>query len=272
MLYAMMTTLVVEQAVDLAATSGHFAHALFLDLVSQVDPSLAEALHATAAQKPFTVSPLLEYARDHPLSGRLAAGQRARLRFTVLDDRVFAALLRKFASTAGFRLRAGPAHLVVSDLTTVPGPWTGARSIERIWEEASDASRVALQFATPTSFSLGERDGTRRMGMFPTAALVFGSLRRRWLGLGGPALPADLGQVIDERLVEVGHEVRTLALQMRRQPEIGFIGWCDYEAKGAWTIDQKRAFNALADLAFFTGIGRKTTMGLGQARRLARED
>jgi hypothetical protein len=37
---------------------GHQAHALFLDLVRQLDPALATRLHDESNYRPFTVSPL----------------------------------------------------------------------------------------------------------------------------------------------------------------------------------------------------------------------
>ncbi|NJM08201.1 hypothetical protein HC891_21495, partial [Candidatus Gracilibacteria bacterium] len=43
---------------------GHGAQALFLDVLRQVAPVIAEALHADAASKPYTVALLPTRARD----------------------------------------------------------------------------------------------------------------------------------------------------------------------------------------------------------------
>ena len=337
MLYALVATLVVERLAEIAPTTGHFAHALFLDLVRQVDPDLAEVLHDRADRKPFTVSPLLHESEDRPLTGVVQPGQRGRLRLTILDDRVFATLIRKFRADPWTTVRAGSASLIVADVTTVPGRWSGAASLEEIWDNASPRRTVTLHFATPTSFSLGNGPAGPRLSLFPSAGLVFGGLHRRWNtleretavargeagigdqeawrvagGLSGrsgfphprplpaagegrsslsqrgegegegtrtgrpvPAQPVlkpaerdEFARLLDEQVVETAHDLRTLALQIRDRPEIGFTGWCSYEAKGAgWTGETLRQLNALADFAFYAGVGRKTTMGLGQTRR-----
>jgi CRISPR-associated endoribonuclease Cas6 len=268
MLYALVATVIVEQVAELEPSSGHLAHALFLDLMRQADPALAATLHAPSTHKPFTVSPLLAPHDDHPLSGVVGPGQRGRLRFTILDDRVFAALLRKFQHDPVTAVRIGSARLMVADLSTVPGRWTGASSLTQLWDEAATGPSVCLQLASPTSFSLGHANGEARLGLFPLPSLVFGSLSRRWASLESVPLPPSLKELIAQGLVEASYEVRTVALHLTGRPEIGAVGWCRYTARGAWPADALRALNALADFAFYAGVGRKTTMGMGQARRL----
>ncbi|MGH2458612.1 MAG: CRISPR-associated endoribonuclease Cas6 [Chloroflexota bacterium] len=269
MLYSLIATVIVDDAAELAPTTGHFAHALFLDLVRQVDPELAEALHAPSDRKPFTVSPVLHEVEDRPLTGVVRPGQRGRLRFTILDDRVFAALIQKFRREPTTVVRAGSARLTIADVSTVPGGWSGATTLEEISAGARPSRSVTLEFVTPTSFSLGSGPSGARLSFFPTATLVFNALRRRWDKLAGPALDERLEPLLSQQLVETGYDLRTLALQMDHRPEIGFVGWCRYEAKGVgWDDDTLRQLNALADVAFYTGVGRKTTMGMGQTRRI----
>jgi hypothetical protein len=63
---------------------GHQTHALFLDLVRQLDPALATRLHDESNYRPFTVSPL-SGGRLEGASLVLRHGQCCRLRFTLLD-------------------------------------------------------------------------------------------------------------------------------------------------------------------------------------------
>ncbi|MDP2662237.1 MAG: CRISPR system precrRNA processing endoribonuclease RAMP protein Cas6, partial [Dehalococcoidia bacterium] len=50
--------------------------------------------------------------------------------------------------------------------------------------------------------------------------------------------------------------------------ETGFFGHAVYECPSA-SDEERRLINTLADFAFFAGVGAKTTMGMGQCRRLA---
>ncbi|GFP33975.1 hypothetical protein HKBW3S42_02315 [Candidatus Hakubella thermalkaliphila] len=48
---------------------------------------------------------------------------------------------------------------------------------------------------------------------------------------------------------------------------IGFQGKCKYTVLSNQN-EMTRYLNILADFAFFAGLGQKTTMGMGQVRRL----
>ena len=60
--------------VTLRPTMGHHAHAVFLSLLRIGNPKKAEEAHATSAQKPFTVSPLIARGTRHRDSLHLQAG------------------------------------------------------------------------------------------------------------------------------------------------------------------------------------------------------
>src|ERR1051326_8895129 len=74
-------------AVNTTAIPGHrgdHTHALFLDMVRQVDAELSGRLHDEANYRPFTVS-VLHGARVNDGMQELQAGQVYRLRMTLLD-------------------------------------------------------------------------------------------------------------------------------------------------------------------------------------------
>jgi CRISPR-associated endoribonuclease Cas6 len=48
----------------------------------------------------------------------------------------------------------------------------------------------------------------------------------------------------------------------------GFVGSCSFRLVGLQDPDVVKTLNALADFAFFAGVGAKTTMGFGVAKRL----
>ena len=56
-------------------------------------------------------------------------------------------------------------------------------------------------------------------------------------------------------------------LRFRHSPQVGFVGRVTYRLMAE--DDAARCqLNALADLAFYSGVGMKTTMGMGQSRRV----
>jgi CRISPR-associated endoribonuclease Cas6 len=50
--------------------------------------------------------------------------------------------------------------------------------------------------------------------------------------------------------------------------EVGFTGVCRFEIEKNVSNDKVVILNALADFAQFCGTGAKTTMGMGQTRRI----
>ena len=105
--------------------------------------------------------------------------------------------------------------------------------------------------------------------VLPQPELVFGSLLRRWNALSPVPIHPELRQWFQEALgISEVRRLSTRMLEFGRFREKGFIGEVVFEALGPWTQEALRGLNALADFAFFAGVGHKTTMGMGQVRRV----
>src|SRR5947207_15782201 len=83
-LYSIILEVSATSDATLPPTTGHQAHALFLDLIQHVDPTLSTRLHNEENYRPFTVSPL-RGAREKDTMLFLRAGQIYFLRITLLD-------------------------------------------------------------------------------------------------------------------------------------------------------------------------------------------
>lgn len=263
-LFAFVVRLRPEQGGPPPQAHGHQIQALFLELVRQIDPELANRLHAEAASKPFTVAAL-----PAPTHGRDPAPLE--LRVTLADQRIFgpftAALLRQTARPA---LRLGSTALRIEEVCGTPGshPWAGYAAFAQLAGEARPAPSTTLRFATPAAFGLGTRaNGKPRHGLLPAPEAVFGSLARRWNQLCPPPLQLDMAMVqaacadtmISSTILE------TVTFPLGKAPQKGFVGSCTYELP--LDDEQARAIALLADAAFYLGLGVKTTRGMGLCRR-----
>lgn len=116
-------------------------------------------------------------------------------------------------------------------------------------------SVITLKLTSPTSFKQG-----KTIQPFPLPELVFGSLLRRWNSFA----PEDLHfPKIDWQGMVSAYDLKTHALKLEGGPEIGAQGWVKYRFPDP---EQVRIATILAHYAFFAGVGRKTPMGMGQAR------
>ncbi|MEZ4518740.1 MAG: CRISPR system precrRNA processing endoribonuclease RAMP protein Cas6 [Chloroflexota bacterium] len=144
------------------------------------------------------------------------------------------------------RFRAG-------DVTCTAGPG---------WPELADARpvvRVDMEFLSPTTF----RQGPGHLPL-PVPYNVFYWPWRVWQAYAPPAdLPDDWLDWCRDEVFVTDHRLETAPVRIAGQSELkGFVGWARFEThKG--TREQLRLLHALAQLAVYTGVGYKTTMGLG---------
>lgn len=262
-LYALVLQLAPAAGEPLPNTPGHRVQALFFELVRQVNPELANDLHASAPGKPFTVAVLPRTGRNDLLEVRVA------LLSTTLWPPVVQALLQQISKPA---LHLGSTALTVRDVPGTPGshPWAGFDSYATLAAAVELTDRLTLEFVTPTSITKSsDVRGRKKLELLPLPDTVFRALWRRWNALAPPEIHLDEALVkaaCDNTLVS-DYRIQTRTEQMNSGPQKGFVGQCSYELPP--DPEQQRALTLLADAAFYLGVGAKTTRGMGLCRRLA---
>ena len=269
-LYAFVIRLRPEHGGPPPDPRGHGAQALFLDLVRQVDPALAERLHADAPSKPYTVAVLPRHGR----SGQGDGAVELRVAFTQAElfPVVTRALLQQMPGEQPLRL--GRAALTLADVFGTPGshPWAGYGAFRDLAAQVRPAAAFTLEFATPAAFSQGSRaDGRQRLALLPTPEVVFPSIARRWNELAPPDLRLDDDVVLSaarDTLIS-RYALETVQFSLGKGPQKGFVGRCTYETP--LDVDLARTLTLLADAVFFLGVGMKTARGMGLCRRMKDE-
>jgi CRISPR-associated endoribonuclease Cas6 len=275
LLYSIVLKLVPTRETTVRATMGHQAHAAFLRTVEESDPALADVLHLpNLPARPFTVSPLLGVGSAHDGQIRLSPDQDYHLRFTVLYPPIFERFMARFLSGEERPvIRLGQAMLLIKEILNTPGshPWAGYSTWAQIASEAEPETEVTLEFTSPTAFGFGQKGWGKKVVVLPQPTLVFGSLAKSWNDLAPLPLQVDrqaLQAYAEEHTVVKRMDgVHTQMLRFRRAPQVGFVGRVTY----GLMADNEAArcqLNALADYAFYRGVGMKTAMGMGQTRRV----
>jgi len=275
MLYSIVLTLVPTRPATVRATMGHQAHAAFLRTVREADAALAEVLHMPSLLlRPFTVSPLQGVGRAHDGQVRLSPERDYWLRFTVLYPPIFQQFMGRFLRTEGRPLiRLGQAQLLIKEILTTPGshPWAGYTSWPQLVARAQPDDEITLEFTSPTAFGFGQKEWGKKVIVLPDPDPVFGSLMRSWNLLAPPSLWLDketlLAYVREHVVIKQLPGLKTRMLRFSTSPQVGFLGRVTY---GLMMQDEeiRHQLNVLADLAFYTGVGMKTSQGMGQVRRL----
>lgn len=277
MLYSIVLTLSPTRVTTVPATMGHQAHAAFLRTIQAADPALAEALHTpNLPARPFTVSAL--QGTPAPRGGliRLRPEETYWLRFTILYPLIFQQFMARFLHGEGRpTLQLGEAELLIREIWTTPEshPWAGYSSWTELAARARPELELTLDFVSPTAFSFGQKEWGKKIVVLPDPELVLDSLARAWntfapapVQVERPALQAYLAEY---GVIKQIDNLRTQMLAFTRAPQVGFVGRVTYGLMGENEIARTQ-LAMLADFAFYAGVGYKTTMGMGQCRRVTR--
>jgi CRISPR-associated endoribonuclease Cas6 len=255
---------------------GYQAHGAFLKTVEASDEALAEVLHMPGMPvRPFTVSML--HGTPRARNGRLHLSPRETywLRFTTLLEPIFTRFMARFLHGQGRPVvRLGSAVLLIKEILATPEghPWAGYASWSELVREARPDDEVVLDFVSPTAFGFGQKDWGKKVMVLPVPEIVFGSLARSWNALAPSPFRVDretLRAYLEEHaVIKRIEDLNTRVLRYRRAFHVGFVGRVTY---GLMADDEavRSQINALADFGLYAGVGMKTTMGMGQCRRVS---
>ncbi|HJT56779.1 MAG TPA: CRISPR system precrRNA processing endoribonuclease RAMP protein Cas6 [Ktedonobacteraceae bacterium] len=290
-LFSILLRLHPTEAGMVSPSSGSQAHAAFLDIVRQNDPALAEALHRPNQRRPFTVGLLqgfnhlsarqLEEAVMKNQKVLVSPGQVYWLRITMLDAAIFGMFVHHLITRPRTMLiRLGDASFEISrligssDSTGNANPWAAYSSFEELGTQTRVQKHYTFEFASPTAFSKGQKSWGKLLKLFPEPALVFESLAKQWetfapLHVRMTAKSLSIQDFVawcEEYVLISRYSLETCYLPGSKFGQTGFQGTVTYEVKGARTDPEAIWLTPLSRFALFSGVGYKTTMGMGQAR------
>lgn len=262
----------------LNGAAGELAHAAFYAAIRAADPPLAQRMHDAQERAAFTLSPLFGYWRSpQDKLIHINSGQPGFLRVTLLDDELAGVFLRSLQRQTLPVLRLGEIELGITAAIGAPGshPWAGYTTVAELaaLDQTTLNQRDAwtLEFASPVAIRWGElRNGNRRTLEFPTPRMAIAGLRTRWDRLTGDKWGRDFEEWV-EHSIAVGRvwSWRSEALRFQGNTYSGGLGRLEYHLLDYDHPANAIHFERLLRLAFYTGIGYKTTHGLGQVRLLA---
>ncbi|MCC3464715.1 MAG: CRISPR-associated endoribonuclease Cas6 [Microcoleus sp. PH2017_06_SFM_O_A] len=257
--------------------TGRHLHALFLNLVSAVDSDLSAYLHDQSNEKAFTLSPFQvsrkeTYKTSNPQPQKRVLPPAARTILQALQWEHKQAIGENTAiwwriswQQLNFERpwHLGPTDLYVTNIVSQPTanqPWVNFCNYAELLDKASETERqIAFTFCTPTNFRQGVYDSA-----MPTRESIFGSLANRWNKYSEIAIEPTFTEAIFPSFFDIRTEVCTDS----RSKFIGCVGEVSYRIMGDVNPLAVKQINALADFALYSGVGRKTPMGMGMTRRL----
>lgn len=280
--YALVIHAFPRTNLPLVHAQGKILHGLFYELLQNASAAKGDEVHSTEGLKPFSTALLLNERQRR--AEYIRAGEEVTIRFTFLDDALYPLLARYFLSTLDLSFDLVRTELTVTRILTTPQSgeaWAGCTSFAELYANASDTEKqFSFQFATPTFFKRGGGPAYPDLIVpLPLPDLVFGSLLRNWNQFAPTSfLEANLLKEICSHHLEMTHHRISSQLARLVFPREdgtyrtttfpGFVGSCAFRLVELHDQSIIKTLNALADFAFFSGVGAKTTMGFGVTTRL----
>ncbi len=270
MLLSLVLQIQPYRSCRLPATLGNALHAFFMSLIADRDWRLAQNLHEAKREKPFAVSPL--QGDIATVNGFLSLSNEKEywVRFTSVAGVLSSLLLELKDSIAEVEIFEEMFRVIGVRADASEHPWAGQTTFEGMYNSVfatqnASSRKIRMRFASPTTF----RSGSKNIPL-PIPRLVFLHLSQKWNAYSPINLGPNIADVIDERLSLSRHSIRTTILDFGRHKQVGFVGDCEFLIHGEDNI-LSRVFHLLSSFAFYSGVGHKTTMGMGQAKLVKNE-
>jgi len=251
-LYSVVIELGAAEMGFIEPTLSRAIHGQVLAWFNLGDPEIAIAIH-DAQESPLSMSGLLGNRRPKGTK----VGDRFYFRIGLLDGKLIQPLLRGIENWGREPLILAKFPFALRSIYTLPGTHSlaGSADYRLLANLPLSSQNLTLNFLSPTSFK--QAQGIQPL---PLPELVFGSLLRRWNAFA----PHDCKfQPVEWKALVSACELKTHALKMEGGAEIGVQGSVRYRFLEA---EQAKIATTLAHFAFFAGVGRKTSMGMGQVK------
>ena len=305
-LYALHLKLRPTERGTLMPFTGEMAHAAWLDWIRAAAPDVANMLHDGNKRRLFTCSSLqfpfpplrMQQAERDNIHLPLDPEKTYLLRITLLLGELFPlfynSLMHFNMSELGARKQAfmhiGKQQFLLEEVIADNddrSDWTGFTTFAHLAAEASkqklgNVAPLKLEFASLTTFNRGcpkGQDYGNFYARLPLPEYVFPGLARRWQELA----PPELADIVHKEQIEQyiqgngiiieDYDLKTHWVSFARHPQRGFIGTCKYHLRGPdelapteSPLTVRQQILLLAQLAFYSGVGYKPSMGMGQVR------
>lgn len=305
-LYALLLKLRPLERGTLMPFSGELVHGAWLNWLRETAPDVAERLHEGNKRRLFTCSSLqFPYTKEHILQAQrenthlpLDPQKTYTVRLTLLHGELFPLFYTMIMGKNELATRANPRPFIqigkqsflleeVISHADHSSDWTGFTTCEDLVELAKTkrlllVQPLELEFASLTAFNR-IRHFTKPYGnhyaRLPLPSYVFGGLATRWQEIATPALAHVVQRERIQAYIETDgliiddYQLQTHRAHFSQYAQSGFVGTCRYllrgpddplTAKEPLTVRQQILL--LSWLAFYTGVGYKPTMGMGQTR------
>ncbi len=285
--------------------SGELVHGAWMSWLRRVSPEVAQYLHNGGKRRLFTCSsvqfPLpqerLLRAQKENIHLPLDEQRTYTLRITLLRGDLFPLIyeLVMTMNQGNFLkestvIEIGKQRFALDAMISNPGDesgWTGYSSYEDLGtlaqrQQFPASYPLTFEFASLTTFHrllTPDKQYGEHYAQLPLPHYIFPGLAKRWQELAPPELASVIQKerietyIAQEGIIVDDYQLQTHHVHFTEYVQRGFVGTCRYVMRGpdeaptgGSPLTIRQQLQLLSWLAFYTGVGYKPTMGMGQTR------
>ena len=259
----------VAASTSFPVDGGRILQGAFLHWLKSHQPDVASRLHESNHMRPYTLSPLLGASACKKRRFYLKPDDEVCFRLTGFDA-TFNQQILEAARSIGHSPQPRDPHLRPVEIIMAPAahPLAAAVNTQDLLGHLAAALQhkalrpdVCLQFVTPTCFM---DDGASIP--LPIPRMVFAGLANRWLMSAQTPLPVHEGDAFLDAIHIASAKISTRPVDFGKYRRAGFIGSVRFALPVKAPMLYRLTLHLLARLAFFTGVGSYTPVGMGQVR------
>ncbi|RTZ60898.1 MAG: hypothetical protein DSZ31_01155 [Gammaproteobacteria bacterium] len=238
----------LSEEIDTSCLTPDKVHGLFFSLVGE---ELAGILHEGYKNiKPFSL-----FCRELFKPQKVKA---LSLEVNLLEDSLIPKLLSGFIlNKKGVFLNLNSKSVEIKAEFRIPQRWL--KPYSSLVEVKEIPTKVGIKFVSPATFRRNNSDLP-----FPLPELLFKGLVKRWLAFSGLPLEVDLREYYNRVEVE-RYNLKTQKVEFSSGGKLTtFVGEVVYNLSKVENKTALKWFFILLNFSLWSGVGRKTTMGLGK--------
>lgn len=259
MIVSLSVNLIPEKDVSISGFGGEAFHGFIFHLMRMGNKELSREMHSKGDIKPLAI--FLNHRKIDYKNGVSFFPRKKKIKLAIsfLTDKGVESILKGFTR---IMLKEIDLRLKGKNVNVNPPQIISLTSFKEIDEKSKNTRKIQFSFLSPTSF----RSKDTQI-ILPLPELVFGSLFKKWNTFSPVKFPEELKEKFTEIRISK-YNLKTEMIHFSTYKVKGFKGNVMYELPSGMIQKYKKQLNALADFAFYAGVGYKTTMGLGQTRRI----
>lgn len=236
-------------------TNAEAINGLALEIIAVCDPLLATCIHDEKNNKSFTTR--LLSLRNNYLN----------LRITLLQDSYFERMAKVLLNACTRPFLLNDHRLMVSKIMCSKNSenyWANQLTYDEIYESASNKDRmIFFNIHTPLAFKAGDN-----FIYLPYPELFFKNLHNRWNAFSEIKFDDSLLDLLKENVFIEDFNIRNEELLSSTIKLKGCVGKFSYKISKKADERFIHYINTLSDFAYFSGVGIKTILGMGQVSRI----